>query len=88
MATFLVNMVYNFIVWIIGIFPSGEGFPSTWHTAIQSLGGYLHILDPLVPISILLTCITLVFGVEISIFGFKTLKWIMSHIPFFGGRGA
>jgi vacuolar-type H+-ATPase subunit I/STV1 len=88
MINSLLTVIYNMIAWIIGLFPSGSGFPSSWHTAVSSLGGYLHILDPLVPINILLACVTAVFGVEIAIFGFKTLKWIMSHIPYIGGHGA
>jgi len=71
----------------ISLFPYGTGFPSGFHTAIISLGGYLHILDPLVPISTLLTCVTLIFTVEVAIFGFKTVKWIFSYVPFFGGKG-
>jgi len=87
MLDFLIAQTYNFLQFLIDLFPVGTGFPSSFHTAVQSLGGYLHILDPLVPISILLTCLTLIFTVEIAIFGFKTLKWVLSHIPFLGGKG-
>jgi len=87
MITFILNILYNFLSFLIGLFPVGTGFPTSFHTAISALGGYLHILDPLVPISILLTCLTLIFGVEIALFGFRTLKWVLSHIPFLGGKG-
>ena len=87
MLNFLTQQVYNFLHYIITLFPSGTGFPSEVHTAVSTLGGYLHILDPLVPITTLLSCVSLIFGVEIAILGFKTVKWLISHIPFVGGRG-
>lgn len=87
MFNFIANTIFNFLQYIIDLFPSSTGFPSSFHTAVISLGGYLHILDPLVPINIMLTCLTLIFSVEVGIFGFKTLRWLISHIPFIGGRG-
>jgi hypothetical protein len=87
MLNFIVYQIYNFLKAIINIFPSGGGFPESFHTAMSSLGEYLHLLDPIVPISILLTCLLIIFGVEIAIFGFKTIKWIISHIPLIGGKG-
>jgi hypothetical protein len=44
-------------------------------------------MDVFVPVSVMLWCLTLVFGVEIAIFGFKTIKWIISFIPLIGGKG-
>jgi len=79
-GTYLINA-------ILSIFPTGTGFSSSFHTAVTALGGYLHILDPLVPISILLTCLTTIITAEILLFGFKTFKWLASHIPFIGGKG-
>jgi len=47
----------------------------------------LSIFDPLVPISTLLTTVGLVISVEVIILGFRTLKWILSHVPLVGGKG-
>jgi len=87
MLNFIINQVYNFLEFLINIFPTGSGFPSEFHTAISSLGDYIHLLDPIVPISVLLACLGIIFSIEIAIFGFKTLKWVLSHIPFIGGKG-
>jgi len=54
---------------------------------MAGLGGYLTMWSPILPISTLIACLTLVFGVEIGIFSFKGIKWIISHIPFIGGKG-
>jgi len=87
MINFLLNILYKFLNTIIGIFPTGTGFDSSVHSAFTTLGSYLGVMDVFVPISIMLYCLTTVFSVEIALFGFKTVKWIISHIPWFGGKG-
>ena len=87
MINFLIQQLYNFLHFLINLFPNGTGFPTEVHTAFTTLGGYVGLIDVLIPVSVILFVLTLVFGVEIAIFGFKTLKWIISHIPFIGGKG-
>lgn len=86
-TTAIINLAYFLINGLISFFPVGTGFPSAAHDAAIALGGYLGILSPLIPTSTLLTCLTLVLTVELAIFGFKTLKWVISHIPWIGGKG-
>jgi len=87
MIDFLLNILYKFLDFLIGIFPTGTGFPTEVHTAFSTLGSYLGVLDVFVPLSLLTLCLSIVFGVEIALFAFKTLKWIISHIPWIGGKG-
>ena len=87
MINFIVAKIYSFLSFIINLFPSGTGFSTEIHSAFSTLGGYVGLMDVFVPISALLTCLTLIFTVEIAMFGFKTTKWIIHFIPFFGGRG-
>jgi len=87
MINFLVQQLYNFLHFLIGLFPVGTGFPTEVHSATTTLGGYVGLIDVFIPVSVMLWCLTFVFGVEIAIFGFKTIKWIISHIPFIGGKG-
>lgn len=82
-----INLAYLILDFIMGIFPASAGLPAEAHSAAVSIGGYLGIFSPIVPIATLLTCVTIVFSVEIGIFGFKTVKWIMGHVPFIGGKG-
>jgi len=82
----LINVVTYLLGGIISLFPSSTGFPSQVSDAFAWLGNYVSILDPIVPIATLSTCIAIVVGVELSIFGFKTMRWIISHVPFIGGR--
>jgi len=75
------------LTWVIGILPASTGFPDEAHAAMAGLGGYLGIWSPILPIATLGTLVTLVFSVEIAIFGFKGVKWVISHIPWIGGKG-
>lgn len=85
-TTAIINLGYAIVSSIIGLFPVGTGFPTEVHTAVTSLGQYLQLLDPLIPIPTLVSVVSLVFTIEIALFGFRTLKWILSHIPFIGGK--
>ena len=87
MISAILNGVYNFLNFIIGLFPTSSGFPEEVHSAFSTLGGYVGLIDVFIPVQTLLWCLTIVFTVEIAVFGFKTLKWLLSHIPFIGGKG-
>jgi len=82
-----INFSYIVINTIVNFFPISSGFGSEVATAFSSLGGYLGVWSPILPISTLATCVSLVLGIELSIFGFKSFKWIFSHIPWIGGKG-
>lgn len=83
----IISIAYSLLHWLIGILPASTGFPPEAHTAMQGLGGYAGIWSPILPLATLATVVTLVFSVEIGIFGFKGIKWIISHIPWIGGKG-
>jgi len=84
---FFLSIGYWLISTVIGWFPVSNGFPPDALAAVGTLGGYLDIFSPIVPIGTLATTVVLATLVEIAIFGFKTFKWLMSHIPWFGGHG-
>jgi len=85
--TAIILIAYQILDWIIYIFPASTGFPEEAHTAMITLGGYLGVWSPILPITTLTTVLTLVLGMEVGIFAFKTIKWIISHIPWAGGKG-
>ncbi len=87
MIDFLFNALYNFLAFLINLFPEGTGFPAEVHEAFSTLGGYFGIMDVFVPLDIVLWCLITIFSAEIAIFGFKTMKWVISHIPLLGGKG-
>lgn len=84
---FFLNGAYWFLSTIIGFFPASQGFPAGVSSALVTMGGYVGILDPIVPIATLSAVLLMVFSVEIGVFGFRSVKWVLSHLPFIGGRG-
>lgn len=87
MLNFLLQQLYNFLNAIIGILPSGGTLPTEIHDAFTFLGGYVGLIDVFIPLTIMKWCLIFVFGIEIALFGFKSIKWIISHIPLIGGKG-
>lgn len=87
MINLIFTLIYNFLSFLINLLPTGAVFPSSVHTAFTTLGSYFGIMDSFISLSVLYWCLITIFGVEVAIFGFKTIKWIISHIPLFGGKG-
>jgi len=83
----ILTIAYSILNWLIELLPASTGWPTEAHAAMSGLGGYMGVWSPVLPLTTLATVITVIFSVEIGIFGFKTVKWVMSHIPFIGGRG-
>lgn len=82
-----IDTAFYVLGWISGLFPTSTGFNTDVQTAFSTLGGYFGMFSGVLPMDILAITVGLVFSVEIAIFGFKTLKWIASHIPWIGGKG-
>ena len=83
-TTAIIYTAYYVLGFFVEIFPRSDGFPSEVATAFSTLGGYVGMLDPLVPISTLATCISILIAMELIIFAFKTLTWIFSKVPIIG----
>lgn len=72
---------------IASVLPTSSGFPTEVSSAVVTMGQYARVLDLLLPVSTLAQIIALVLSVEVGIFAFKSFRWLISHIPFIGGRG-
>lgn len=88
-------MIFNAFIALAGyvitaisaILPTSTGFPPDVASSIATIGQYSRVLDLVLPVSTLATIIALVLSVEVAIFAFKSVKWLISHIPLVGGRG-
>jgi len=85
-STAFIEMAYQVLSFFLTIFPVSTGYPPEVTSAMTWIGGYLGMLDPLVPKETLLATITIVFAVELIIFGYKLLSWILSKVPLIGSR--
>jgi len=86
-TTFFINLAFFIANAFISIFPVGSGFPTPFHSAFQNLGSYIQATSSFLPLGTLFICLSLLFTAEVAIFGFRTFRWIISHIPFIGGKG-
>jgi len=86
-TTAFLAILNTFLELLVAVFPQGTGFPNVVHESATLVGGYVRTLDPILPVDTLYQILVLVVTVEIAILGFKSFKWLISHIPFVGGRG-
>jgi len=86
-----INIAYLIINFIVSQFPDSTGFPQEVHDAVATLAGYiggmLGIFSPMIPLATMALALGTIFTVEMLILGFKSFRWIMSHIPWIGGKG-
>lgn len=78
------SLTATFLEWLLSFFPYSTGFDSMTHDAFIYLGSYFSMLDPIFPIATLLTCVLAVVAVELSIYGFKFLRFLLGYMPFIG----
>jgi len=83
----IISFAYVALSGVIALLPDSTGLPTAVHTAAVGLGGYVGLIDAIAPIETVALTTALAFSFEIAFFGFRTLKWVVSHIPFVGGRG-
>lgn len=83
----ILNLAFSLANTMVGILPNGTGFPPQVLSAATQVGGYFGLFAPIAPIGTLAIAVGIVFTVEIAIFGWKTVKSLISHIPQFGGSG-
>jgi len=84
---FFLTIAVYIVNFIINLFPVGAGLPQQVHTASVAIGSYAHAFDALLPIDTLFTVLSMVIVVQLSVSAFYAIRWLISHIPFIGGRG-
>jgi len=85
--TAFINILVYLMETAISLFPFGEGLPVEVHESATYIGSYAKTFDAILPINTLFTVLTILITVELIILTFKSFKWLISHIPFIGGRG-
>lgn len=85
-SAFIIFATY-ILTLVISLFPDSAGLSSSFQTSADTLGGYVGLINTLLPVDALAFAITTLITVQLSVFGFKTFKWVLSHLPWFGGKG-
>lgn len=83
-TTAFINSAYYVLGFFVSLFPLSAGFSSEVGSAFQWIGGYVGMLDPIIPIATLATTVGIVLTVELLIFSYKILLWIFSKVPVIG----
>lgn len=83
-TSFILNIPAQLLSAFIGFLPIGQGIPSSWIDAVYSLWGYVNAFSFIVPVGILISCVSIAIAVEIAILGFKLFNWVITKIPFIG----
>lgn len=86
-TSFFISFALYVLQTIVAIFPASTGLPSDVTTALTQFGGYVGILSPILPIGTMATVFALVISFELAVFAFKGVRWLLSYVPIFGGRG-
>jgi len=77
----------NFILsGLVNLFPTSTGFSSGVFDGADYLGNMVGRYNVIIPVGTLATILGLIIAVELSIFTFKTFKWMFGYIPFIGGK--
>lgn len=79
-----INTAYYVLGFFVNLFPISTGYPQEVTTAFRWIGGYVGMLDPLIPVSTLSQTVGIVVVVELIILSFTSLSWIFSKIPIIG----
>lgn len=79
-----IELANTIISAILSVFPNSTGFSPEVHQAFAYLGGYVGMLDPLIPIDTLGTVVSIAIAVELLIFSFRMVSWIFSKVPIIG----
>lgn len=83
---FFLDLPYYFLSFLIGLLPASQGFPPDILSAAQYIGSKIGIFGPVMPIETLSACLGILFAAQLGVWAFKSLKWIISHVPFVGGH--
>lgn len=80
------NLAYFFIVKILAFFPFSSGFPTEFMSGLNVLTSYAVSYNWLFPVSHMYLALATVLGTVVVVFGWHTMKSIISHIPWIGGK--
>lgn len=82
----LLNLIYYIVSVILFIFPESDGLPSDVSDSLVELGGYVGVLEPILPVTTVATIFALIVTYEIVLFTFKGVMWLWRFVPLIGTK--
>jgi len=77
---FLLQMIYAFLTFLLGLLPSGGSIASVWVSGVYQIWGYVNSFSFIVPVNMLVFCLGIAMTFHLFVFAWKGLHWISSHI--------
>jgi len=56
-------------------------FPTALSQGVANVQGIISSLDPIFPIATLFICLSIIISIEVAIFGYKVIMWLIKKIP-------
>ena len=79
--TIPLTLVYLLLLGLISVLPVSSGLPDIISSSFAYLWGFLWNLDFVVPVSTLISLLSLTLGFELAIFTWDAVHWILRKIP-------
>jgi hypothetical protein len=79
-SSILLIIFYSFLSFVIGFFPSWDGWPTAMEDTITTLGVNLGILNKIFPIDTILTILGIMFLLEFGYQNYRIINWILNKI--------
>ena len=77
------NLIYFFVFAIsspLRLF-SDVSLPTDLINTFSTLGGYMYSINAYFPLTVLLSVVALVIGIETAVFTYKVIMWIIKRLP-------
>lgn len=84
--TLIVNIILIIVNFLLSFLPLNYVVNAGVASAFSSAGASLWTLHAFIPIDILFTAVFLVLMSELFILQFYFWRWVVSHLPWIGGR--
>jgi len=81
-ASLFLNLAYYSLTVILSLFPDSSGLPTEIQDAFATIGGYTTIFSHVMPLYIILWCLSIIIIAESIVFTFRGFGVVMSHFPF------
>jgi len=77
---FLLQIIYAFLNFLVGLLPAGATFPPSWLAAVNTIWGYINSFSFIIPVDVMLYCLGVAFTFHLFVFAWKALHWIYGLI--------
>lgn len=77
MVSFILNILLQFITFLVNLLPNSSGLPTGVTDAISRMGGLLYSFDFILPITLLFSIATWIITFELGILAYRFTMWII-----------